>query len=171
MTDSDPGSDRIGLGVLTDDRDAYFAVWDGAAWKASDKLSATLDTNDKTHPNIAIAFQSLSGELLATYGVADTSVRYRTWSSGSGWSGELTGPDLAELPTSMTLGSDPKSDRVMLSVLDDGQDLNYVLWDGSTWGMPAEQEIDTGQSDGQPFVFVWEQDRNEAPVLNDTVVT
>ena len=168
---SDPNSNRIGLGVLTEDQDAWFAVWDGATWNASDKLSATLDTNDRGYPNIAIAFESQSGELLTTYGIEDTFIRYRTWTTGSGWSGELTGPDLTEKPTSMTLDSDPKSNRIMLSVLDENKDVNYVLWDGTAWGTPAEQEVDTGQSDAQPFVFIWDNDPNNAPVLTDTTVS
>ena len=146
------------LGVLTEDKDAYFAVWDGSAWNAADKLSATLNANDRNYPNIAVAFESQSGQALATYNTDDTLVRYRTWTAGGGWSSELTGPDLGEKPTSMTLDSDPRADRIMLAVLDENKDLNYVLWDGSAWGTPAEQEIDTGQSDAQPFAFVWDVD-------------
>ncbi len=168
---ADPNSDRIGLGVLTESEDAYFAVWDGNNWNATDKLAATSDTNDRNYPNIAITFESDTGQLLATYGVEDTFIRYRTWSAGSGWSGELTGPNLTEKPTSMTLDSDPKSDWIMLSVLDENHDVNYVLWDGTGWGLPRELETDTGQNDRQPFIFVWDQDINDAPVLADTVVT
>ena len=170
MLASDPNSDRIGLAVLTESRDAYFAVWSGSTWTTSDKLSATLDTNDRTFPNVDIAFESDSGEILATYGISDNSVRYRTWSSGSGWSSELTGPDLGHKPTSMTLDSDPKSDRIMLSVLDDNKDVNYVLWDGTSWGTVSEQEADSGQTNAQPFLYLWNQNKNEAPVLSDTNV-
>ena len=44
--------------------------------------AATIDTNDRNYPNIAIAFESQSGELLATYGTEATTVSYRTWTTG-----------------------------------------------------------------------------------------
>ena len=155
---ADPNSDRIGLAVLTEDQDVWLAVWDGSTWNAADKQSATIDINDRFYRNNAIAFESQSGQLLATYGSELNTVQYRTWTSGGGWSGELTGPDLGAKATSMTLDADPTTDRIMLSVLDEGNDLNYVLWDGTAWGTPSEQEIDAGQSDAQPFVFLWNQD-------------
>ncbi len=165
--DSDPNSDRIVLGVLTESKDTYFAIWDGTAWNAGDKLSATIDNSERTMQNMAVAFESQSGNVLVTYGESsDTTVRYRTWSSGGGWSGELTGPDLVDGdPRSMTLDADPISDNIMLSVVDQGNDLNYVLWNGSSWGTPSEQEINVGQDTGQPFVFLWDQDPNDIPVI------
>ena len=58
----------------------------------------------------------------------------------------------------MTLDTDSTSSRIMLSVLDEGDDVNYVLWNGSTWLTVSEQEIDAGLSNAQPFVFVWDVD-------------
>ena len=69
----------------------------------------------------------------------------------------------------MTLSSDPMSDRVMLAVNDDNSDVNYVLWNGSTWGTVNEQETNSGETKNQPFLFLWDQvPINDAPVL-DTV--
>ena len=65
---ADPNSNRIGLSVLTANEDLWMAVWDGNTWNAVDKLSATLDTNDHSYRNTAIAFEDQSGEILATYG-------------------------------------------------------------------------------------------------------
>ena len=170
MMDSDPNSDRIVLGVLTEAEDAYFAVWDGNTWAAGDRLSATSDTNDRTYPNISVAFETDSGQALIAYGAEDSVVRYRTWTDGSGWSGELAGPDLGNKPTSMTLSSDPTSDRIMLSALDEGKSVSYVQWDGSSWGTPDQQEINTGQSDAQPFVYLWNEKVNEAPTLDNSPI-
>ena len=64
----------------------------------------------------------------------------------SGWSIEQVGPNIGGTPNSMTLDSDPKSDQIMLSVQDSNSDLNYVLWDGNTWGTPSEQEVSTGET-------------------------
>ena len=155
---ADPNSDRVGLAVLTESEDVWLAVWDGDAWNAADKLSATIDTNDRDYANIAIAFENESGEILVTYGTEANAVSYRTWAPGGGWSAEQVGPSLGDKATSMTLDTDPLDNRIMLSVLDEGNDVNYILWDGTSWGTPSEQEIDTGQSNAQPFAFVWDVD-------------
>ena len=68
----------------------------------------------------------------------------------------------------MTLDTDPTANRIMLSVLDEGNDVNYVLWDGSTWGTSSQQEVDAGISDAQPFVFIWDVDTTTATVSAHT---
>jgi hypothetical protein len=96
-------------------------------------------------------------------------VRYRTWSSAGGWSAEQTdGPDIGATPNSMLLDSDPASDSdgIMLSVQDSGSDLNYVLWNGTSWETPSEQEINTGETQNQPFVFLWDQIQSEQPTIS-----
>ena len=77
---SDPNSDRIALGVLTSGGDVWFNVWDGRAWSTS--TAATTTSTGTTELAMAVAFESTSGDLLATYGESGSStVRYMTWSS------------------------------------------------------------------------------------------
>ncbi len=61
----------------------------------------------------------------------------------------------------MTLSADPFSNQIMLAVQDDGSDLNFVLWNGSSWGTPVEQETNTGEIKNQPFLFLWDQQAAE----------
>ena len=68
-------------------------------------------------------------------------------------------------PTSMMLDTDPAANSIMLSVLDEGKDVNYVAWDGDSWGTVSEHETDAGQSNGQPFLFLWDVDTNDAPEI------
>ncbi|MCO6457238.1 MAG: carboxypeptidase regulatory-like domain-containing protein, partial [Pirellulaceae bacterium] len=168
---SDPNSDRIALGVLTSDTvastdgntfaDAWFAVWDGSAWTSS--LKATSNVRENTGLNISVAFESTSGDLLATYGTIngnDDSFRYRTW-DGVSWSGETTLDGAAagaDRTITMTLDPNPFSDQIMLTVGDNDQDINTLLWDGSTFGTPAEVETASGTTVGQPFTFLWDED-------------
>ncbi len=162
---SDPNSDRIAVGVVTFNNEAWFAVWDGSSW--GDQILAEPTTHGSTFPNAAVAFESNSGDLLATYaeGTKDD-LRYQTWSSGGGWSGELKTPDkFGDALNSMTLSSDPMSNKIMLALQDDGSDLNYVLWNGSSWGTPSEQETDTGEIKNQPFLFLWDQQDSDTAVL------
>jgi uncharacterized repeat protein (TIGR01451 family) len=151
---ADPNSDRIALGVLTTDQDAWLCVWDGSAWDVPE--TATNSMTGTTYPGIAVAFEGLVGEALATYGEA-SQVRYRTWAEGTGWSGELQVVSFGETPNSMTLDAAPNSDQIMLSVQGASGSLNCVRWDGSSWGAPTELESNTGEVKNQPFVFLWGQ--------------
>jgi hypothetical protein len=38
-------------------------------------------------------------------------------------------------------------------------DLTYVLWDGTSWDTPSEQETNTAETKNQPFLFLWSQQR------------
>ena len=151
---ADPGSDRIALGVVTNDSDVWLAVWNGSTW--IDQTTATLTTTGTNHPAVAVGFESVSGQAIATYGEAVVTPRYRTWASGSGWSAQLSAPSIGAVPNSQTLSPDPRSDAVMLAVQDADSDLHYLRWTGSAWGADTEVETATAENKNQPFVFVWD---------------
>jgi uncharacterized repeat protein (TIGR01451 family) len=176
---ADPGSDRVALGVLTDNQDAWLCVWDGTGWELPE--TGTTSMTGTTYPGVAVAFEGLSGDGIATYGEG-SQVRYRTWASGTGWSGELPVANLGETPNSMILDGAPGTDQIMLSVQDGSSGLNCVRWDGSSWGAPEEIEVNTGEIENQPFVFLWDVTgtgtdlaigmgvNNGSPAEGDTVV-
>jgi hypothetical protein len=154
---SDPKSDLIVLGVLTQNNEVWLSVWTGSGW--IDTQLATSAAPGLNFPGVAVAFESQSGEALATYGEsATTSVRYRTWSSVGGWSGQQVGPDIGDTPNTMMLDPGPLSDQIMLSVQDDLSELNYVPWYGASWGTITELETNTGETKNQPFIFLWDRD-------------
>ena len=150
---SDPGSDRIALGVLTFSKERWFAVWDGSAW--GEKISSSMASPGDTYPNVAVAFEGRSGQALATYGRSAKEVMYRTWTPGVGWSAEVKGPNVGANPNSMMLDAIAGSDTIMLSVQDAGSDLNYVHWDGGAWGGARELETSSGEIKNQPFLFLY----------------
>ncbi|MFH1843964.1 MAG: DUF11 domain-containing protein, partial [bacterium] len=151
---ADPNSDRIALGVLTSSTDVWLCVWNGSGWDTP--ATATTSASGTTHPAVAVAFESDSGEALATYGEGVNIFRYRTWSEGGGWTNEQIGEDLGSPSNSMILASDPVSDQIILAVQEDGSDYHAVLWDGGGWGAPEELENDTGETKNQPFEYVWD---------------
>jgi hypothetical protein len=157
---ADPMSDRIAVGVLTSsdgsNSSIWLSLWTGTAFEAAELLTDAQVSN-MNYPNVAIAFESSSGDALAVYAAdgSTTNVHYRTWTQASGWSGELVGPSLGANPNSMTLDGNPSSDEIMLSAQNGDQVLNYVLWDGTAWGAPAEMESNTGEIKNQPFLFLW----------------
>lgn len=160
---ADPNSDRIALGVISHLSETWFMVWDGSAWGS--ELVATTTSNSTTTLNVAVAFESQSGELLAAYGEAGA-FRYRTWSSGSGWSAQQTGPDLGggASPQTMTLSADPFSDQIMLAIHESNNHLSLANWTGTSWGTLDELETALDGAAMQPFVFVW--DDTAAPVIS-----
>ena len=165
---SDPGSDRIVMGVVTSGgtgADTWLSVWNGTSWETS--LQAETSATGSVYPNVAVAFESTSGQAIAVYGEnGSNTVKYRTWDSGGGWSTEQTGPDIGGIPNSLILASDPQSDAVMLSAQDDNSHVNYVLWDGAAWGATTELATATTEVKNQPFLFLWDQvPGNFAPVI------
>ncbi len=160
---SDPNSDRIALGILADGNEVWYAVWNGTAWGS--KVTATTNVVSVNSLNMALAFESSSGDLLATYSeTATTAVSYRTWSSGGGWAAEQSGPNLGSVPNAMTLSAAPTGDGIMLSVQDDDSDLHYVQWDGMTWGAVNTLETNTGETAYQPFLFLYDASNNPVPI-------
>jgi hypothetical protein len=168
---SDPGSDRIVMGVVTSGgtaADIWLSVWNGTSWETS--VEAETTATGSVYPNVAVAFESTSGQALAAYGEdGSNTVKYRTWDSGSGWSTEQIGPDIGGEPNSLILAADPISDQIMLSAQDANSHVNYVLWDGSGWGTPTELGTSTTEVKNQPFLFLWDQNPvidTDSPVIN-----
>ena len=154
---SDPTSDRIAIGVVSGgtQNQVLFAVWDGSAW--GETLMATTSGWTGSSLNAAVAFESQSGDLLVTYGEASTTPRYQTWSSGGGWSGEMSLPDIGAYAQVMMLASDPLTNGIMLGVQDSDSDLHYIHWDGSAWGTDNEVSTNTGETNRlRPFTFVFD---------------
>ncbi len=157
VTSNDLSSDHVVMGVISQGGDGWVSVWNGTSWEAAVEIETSVESI--TSPNIAVAFENKSGEALVTYSEdATNTVHYRTWDSVGGWSAEQVLFDAGDKINSMTLDSNPYSNEIMLAVQDDGHDLNYVLWDGDSWGTPVELENDTGENKNQPFAFVWDQD-------------
>jgi hypothetical protein len=160
---ADPNSDRIALAVATEFNTAWLTVWDGSSWD-----TAVLASNNTLHTdrqNVAVTFEASSGEAIAAYTrFSDRAILYQTWAPGAGWSGELRGPTFTTHPDSITLDSDPNSDAVMLSVLEQNRQVGFSLWDGSTFGAIQSLGANAGTNFAQPYLFLWEQGPIQTPV-------
>jgi hypothetical protein len=74
---SDRKSDRIIVGVLTDDKKIWTAIWDGAAsgtnvWESESVEIHTADAKYNDRPQFSVAFESLSQNAMIVYSVSDT---------------------------------------------------------------------------------------------------
>ncbi|AMV32103.1 Cadherin domain protein [Pirellula sp. SH-Sr6A] len=164
---SDPNSDRIALSASTSSNEAWFAVWNGSSWGNQTLASNTLVA--ASGMMASVAFESTSGELLAVYAENSTSLSVRTWTQGGGWSAEQYTPSLGSslTPAFVSLYSDPASNHIMLGVLDSTSDVNFIEWDGGSWGSVTEVETSAGTNsiEHQPYIYLWNS-VNEAPILD-----
>ncbi len=109
-------------------------LWDGSEWGSymtvePDKME------DRDRRCFDMVFES-SGDQ-AVLGWSDQgfhTLDYRTWTSGTGWSDEMTGPDLGNDIKLVQLRADPYSDEMMLGTVTDDWHLQLTLWTGSSWG-------------------------------------
>jgi hypothetical protein len=160
---ADPGSDRIALGVITygasGHSDIWLATWTGSAWEAP-ITGTSAQIEDLDFPNVAVAFESGSGEALAVYSPNGTAVntRYRTWNDADGWADALTGPGLGAPANSLTLDPAPSSNDMMLVAQNGASELWFALWNGAAFGDAVLLEGNTGEIKNQPFLFLWNQD-------------
>jgi uncharacterized repeat protein (TIGR01451 family) len=162
---AEAGSDRIAIGVTTFSANTWLAVWDGSG--VVNKQVATQTASGTTFPGVAVAFESQSGKALALYGEGASVTRYRTWTSGGGWSAQANGPDVGQVPNSLMLYPSPFGNEVVAIVQDAGSDLSGMTWSGSAWGTATELEDDTKELKNQPWDFVWDPYSVPAPPVFD----
>ena len=69
VLDADPNSDRIVAGVQSTGTDGWVSVWNGSSWDTPELLTpSTLVLDNSVAPNLAVGFESSSGQALAVYG-------------------------------------------------------------------------------------------------------
>jgi hypothetical protein len=159
---ADPGSDRIALGVVTYGAslhsDVWVATWTGSEWEPA-TTGTTAQIEDLSFPNVAVAFESASGEALAVYSPNGTAVntRYRTWNDADGWSEAITGPGLGAPANSLMLYPAPSSNAMMLVAQNGVSEMWFSLWNGAEFGGAVLLETNTAEVTGQPFLFLWSQ--------------
>ncbi|MBU0980928.1 MAG: hypothetical protein KJ709_09065 [Nanoarchaeota archaeon] len=127
---SNPVRDEMML--VTNDivSDLNVQVWDGDKW--GDVTELTSNSYNVGQP-FDIAYESLSGRgLIAFTDKKSKNVYYAIVEDGV--VGEvMPGPDLKEYGRMFSLIPDPKSDGMILLVLDHGKDTHVLLWDGQAW--------------------------------------
>ena len=157
---SDPTSDRIAIGVVAggSQNQVLLAVWDGAAW--GDKLTATTSAWSGNSLDVAVGFESQSGELLATYLRSPPRRVTKPGPAAAAGQANSTPPRASRpiCPSDGAFASDPAGDALMLGVQDSQSDLHYILWDGDTSGADNELTTNTGETGVRPFTFVFNVD-------------
>ncbi len=169
-TDASPGSNRIAVGFVTNAPRTWFAVWDGAAWNATDKLVAPSNAPDATFLTVDVAFEHDSGALVAAYAQAgNNNVLVNRWTAGSGWGAQQVAAALGSVPNSISLDAAPSGNAVMLMAQSGSKALTSTLWSGSTWAAPVQLTANTTQTKNQPFAYAWDMQPALTELTVDTV--
>ncbi|RLG26750.1 hypothetical protein DRN76_00985 [Methanosarcinales archaeon] len=162
---SKPGSDEIIVETLDKGLDVTAAVWDGSAWGNSINLEG--DAILYTYRAIAIDYESTSGDAMVAWSDKNEKTggpQYRFW-NGSAWGAEATAPETGDEPRFIELGSDPSSDKIVMSVMDSFNDVNVNVWNGSAWGNNIEAADAAEQSNKNPCDVEFESTSGEAIVV------
>ncbi|MGC8866756.1 MAG: lamin tail domain-containing protein, partial [Elusimicrobiales bacterium] len=122
---SAPNSNRVALAVLDANSDISAAIWNGDSW--IDNVNLTLSAAIATGEDFDIAWESLTGDLLALWGTG-TTTNYRKWYSTSTWGASLAGPNIGGTANWIRLCSSPLSDKIGFTSLDGGSDWNVAIW-------------------------------------------
>jgi hypothetical protein len=136
-----PGSDEFALVSLDGERDLVVSLWDGTRFGDPLRLEANTLVRRSWRPFDA-AFESLSGDLLVTWGfsVFAEEVRWATlerasgqWRFGQHVSIDASGADVV-------LAADPGTDRIVGAFAegDLDNDVSVSVWTGSEWVDSAE---------------------------------
>src|SRR5262249_21605571 len=111
--------------------------------------------------NIAVAFESKSGDALAVYenneSTNTTEMQFKTFTAGAWSAGTNFGSFGNHETEAITLNSNPYSDQIQLMVNDDAKILRSDLWSGTSFAAPIQLESNTGNIVGQPFSFFWDR--------------
>lgn len=156
---SDPGSNRIGMGLLSvagnNTNQVSFSIWSGSSW-GSRTIPGSYTDSSPGSP-VALAFESRSGDLLAVYGTNSANTRYLTWNNSSGWSSAANGPNTAQ-PGSLRLYSDPYTDHIMMGVQAKDGSLSFTDWTGSAFGSVNTVATTSGSTVTPAFTWLWASD-------------
>ncbi|GAB4029146.1 MAG: hypothetical protein Fur0012_03120 [Elusimicrobiota bacterium] len=121
-----PGSNKIAIAALDSNSDISVAIWDGSAWGNNSNMTAAAALSTKEV--FDIAWETLSGDLLAMWGTG-TTTNYRKYYSTSTWSAStLAGPNPAAAIQWLRLSSDPLSNRIGASYLYGTTSWNAAIW-------------------------------------------
>ena len=134
-------SDEIMLSVLDDNSDIFAALWNGTGFDASNSI-----TNDATSFNTFnwdFAWEENSQEGLLVYGLNANETYYQIFNSSESWEPQtfLQETSGTNEISNIKLCSDPISDYIGIMAVDNGNDLNITIWNGTdliTSGQPLE---------------------------------
>ncbi|HXZ25648.1 MAG TPA: LamG domain-containing protein, partial [Nitrospiria bacterium] len=153
-----PLSPEKALGVIDLTGALNLFVWNGLTWGAP--LTATTSTGligaVPSTRSMDIAYEQLSGEALAVYGLTGSALpHYRVW-NGTAWSAESIANvslNTASPITWVRLVPRPASNEILLLYGNASGAVNALIWDGLTNTFGHEQLLTSSGASTQALVF------------------
>ncbi|MEW5995563.1 MAG: hypothetical protein AB1744_14365, partial [Candidatus Zixiibacteriota bacterium] len=158
---SKPNSDEIALAGLVGGtmEDAFGLIWGGSSF--GNEVLIFNDTEHSGTKHVDVAYEQTSGYAMFVAGEAQYYLQYRRW-LGTGWEGigssQLNIAAMGGGVYNLVLKSDPSSgsNKLMLGVLDGGEDLSTADWSGSAWTVHTEHDGATDNDIARDFDLEWE---------------
>lgn len=158
-----PFSDSIILLTEDTNSDVYGQVWNGSAWGNV----ITLETNAESEnmQSFDAAYERPNGRAIVAWADTDlSSPAYRIW-NGTNWSNEANANTIGSSNMQwMRLEAKGDGNRILLTTLDSGRDLNVQFWNGTGWESNTELDDDTETDSYRAFDIAWESIRGYAMV-------
>jgi hypothetical protein len=152
---SDPTSDYIFVAATGGNNDLHVAVWDGNAWVDSrSQLEVSVEHMDRLC--FDAAWESPGSEVVVTWSVSGANtLRYCVWAKGTPLSGVpvQVGPDFSDKLSLMQLCPIAGTNKVMLLVVNEGEQMYHSLWNGAVFAddPPVLLEEKVTVKDKMPF--------------------
>ena len=132
---SNPNKDEIILVTNDDANDINAQVWNGNSWSSPAELSPNAFSAGQPFD---AEYESISGDGLIVYtNGTDKRIYYRTVSNGV-IGAEQIGPALGNRGRMYNLIPNPKSDEIILMVIDNDADTRVMIWNGNSWSDKGE---------------------------------
>ncbi len=121
------------------------SVQTNSTWAAATAMTAAIGT--LAERPFYFGYEQVSGDGLIVYRSGNSAtIYYRTW-AGAAWSAQQsTASLLTGNPTFMKLVPKSGSDEIMLYVLDDNNDIEAMVWNGSAFGNKVTLETNASAS-------------------------
>jgi KaiC/GvpD/RAD55 family RecA-like ATPase/PKD repeat protein len=170
----DPTSNSNYIGVVALDQsndDVVAWTWSGSAFGNQTQLTGTVSANDRE--DIGIAFDYTGKMMIAAGEGANEVIRWNQWTIAGGWGTSQATSDIDpgenRRPYYVTLKADPSTDDLMLTVLDDGNDVHSLYWNGASWTIYANQDVDVDTRDQRCVDFDWEPSGGKGIQVRGTI--
>ncbi|MEM1874781.1 MAG: hypothetical protein QXP51_04240, partial [Candidatus Hadarchaeales archaeon] len=169
---SKPNSNEIALVATLSGENSIGLIWNGSAW--TNEVQLWHDTENPEKQPAAVAYESQSGYAMFVVGEATDNLRYRRW-LGTSWEGDnsmqLVVSAMDGTAYHLVLKSDPRSNNLMLGILDGAEDLNTALWNGSSWEVHPEHTASLENDDLRSFDLEWEPTGGRCLLVYDDITT
>src|SRR2546422_225046 len=155
------GSDIIGM-IGGDDTfdEANAWIWDGSAWGSYTQITISMESPN--YRQVALAWESGSGNLLAVAAVASSndiiSKEYSTSWSGTSQFTCASGSGMTKHTFWISLKANPlpTANDAVLGLVQENYDLNTCYWTGSAWANWVQHDTDYDAVQTRAFDFAWE---------------